>query len=91
MLMTKRQTGAGLTTAIRFGTLAANWFLLVTLELPLTASQAVVMLVWLTVQRSDSARSLPSCARPHTGVCFAIELCAGAGSEACCLLDSGNE
>lgn len=44
MLVTKGQASTGLTVAICFATLAANGFLLITLELPLTASQAVLML-----------------------------------------------
>lgn len=41
MLVTKCKAGTWLALAIRFGTLAADGFLLITLELPLTASQAV--------------------------------------------------
>jgi len=46
VLVTKREAGTGLTMAICFGTLPANGFLLVTLELPLTASQAVRSQFW---------------------------------------------
>ena len=46
VLVTKRKAGTGLTMAICFGTLPANGFLLVTLELPLTASQAVRNQFW---------------------------------------------
>ncbi len=41
MLVTKCKTGTWLALAICFGTLTADRFLLITLELPLTASQAV--------------------------------------------------
>ena len=40
MLVTKSETRTGLTLAICFGTLTADGFLFITLELPLTASQA---------------------------------------------------
>ena len=41
MLVTKGKTGTWLALAVCFGTLTADGFLLITLELPLTASQAV--------------------------------------------------
>ena len=41
MLVTKSKTGTWLALAVCFGTLTADGFLLITLELPLTASQAV--------------------------------------------------
>ena len=40
VLVTKSETGTWLALTIRFGTLSADGFLLITLELPLTASQA---------------------------------------------------
>ena len=41
MLVTKGKTRTWLALAICFGTLTADRFLLITLELPLTASQAI--------------------------------------------------
>ena len=42
VLVTKSETGTWLALTICFGTLTTDGFLLITLELPLTASQAVV-------------------------------------------------
>ena len=48
MLVTKSETRTRLTLTICFGTLTADGFLFITLELPLTASQAV----WRSVDNS---------------------------------------
>jgi len=49
--MTKRKTSTRLALAVGFGTLRAYGFLLVTLELPLPASQAVLESVCCVVLR----------------------------------------
>jgi len=51
VLMTKRKTSTRLALAVGFGTLRAYGFLLVTLELPLPASQAVLESVCCVVLR----------------------------------------
>lgn len=65
MLVTKSKTGTWLALAICFGTLTAYGFLLITLELPLTASQAVNALVDSRGAAVDKGRHAPTSPRSH--------------------------
>ena len=61
VLVTKGETRTGLALTICFGTLTADGFLFITLELPLTASQAV----WRSV---DSLRCMSRCRQTYQPV-----------------------
>ncbi len=63
MLVTKSKTGTWLALAVCFGTLTADGLFLITLELPLTASQAVD---WSVEDQGVPARGdAPTSPRPH--------------------------
>ena len=64
VLVTKSETGTWLTLAICFGALTADGFLLITLELPLTASQAILVLASVESEGApvDQGRLTTQCA-----------------------------
>ena len=73
MLVTKGDTSTGLAFAVAFSTLPAYRFMLIALELPLTASQAKCKSALCKVSKESSV--LPSGPRPHDTNALGLTSC----------------